>query len=105
MDVLQIRLSLALFLFCQRKRESSSVLWQMRRQLLLELVAILPRSRSTHVPNDGDMEEEGGSGYSGLREEHVVKASALLRLYCALMGIAGLRLVQEDGLLIFDTCV
>lgn len=75
---------------CQRKRESSSVLWQMRRQLLLELVAILPRSRSTHVPNNGDM-EEGGSGYSGLREEHVVKASALLRLYCALMGIAGLR--------------
>lgn len=76
---------------CQRKRECSSVLWQMRRQLLLELVAILPRSRSTHVPNDGDMKEEGSSGYSGLREEHVVKASALLRLYCALMGIAGLR--------------
>lgn len=63
----------------------------MRRQLLLELVAILPRSRSTHVPNDGDMEEAGASGYSGLREEHVVKASALLRLYCALMGIAGLK--------------
>lgn len=82
------------FILSQRKRESSSVLWQMRRQLLLELVAILPRSRSTHVPNDGDM--EGGSGYSGLREEHVVKASALLRLYCALMGIAGLRYVQEN---------
>lgn len=78
----------------QRKRESSSVLWQMRRQLLLELVAILPRSRSTHVPNDGDM-EEGGS--SGLREEHVVKASALLRLYCALMGIAGLRPTDEES--------
>lgn len=92
MEVQQLTcLSLALSLYCQRKRESSSVLWQMRRQLLLELVAILPRSRSTHVPNDGDMEEEGGSGYSGLREEHVVKASALLRLYCALMGIAGLR--------------
>uniref|UniRef100_A0A668TU06 Integrator complex subunit 2 n=1 Tax=Oreochromis aureus TaxID=47969 RepID=A0A668TU06_OREAU len=81
----------------QRKRESSSVLWQMRRQLLLELVAILPRSRSTHVPNDGDVEEEGGSGYSGLREEHVVKASALLRLYCALMGIAGLRPTDEEA--------
>lgn len=67
------------------------MLWQMRRQLLLELVAILPRSHSTHVPNDGDMEGDGGSAYSGLREEHVVKASALLRLYCALMGIAGLR--------------
>uniref|UniRef100_H3D254 Integrator complex subunit 2 n=1 Tax=Tetraodon nigroviridis TaxID=99883 RepID=H3D254_TETNG len=79
----------------QRKRESSSVLWQMRRQLLLELVAILPRSRSTHVPNDGDM--EGSSGYSGLREEHVVKASALLRLYCALMGIAGLRPTDEEA--------
>uniref|UniRef100_A0A672GUQ4 Integrator complex subunit 2 n=1 Tax=Salarias fasciatus TaxID=181472 RepID=A0A672GUQ4_SALFA len=81
----------------QRKRESSSVLWQMRRQLLLELVAILPRSRSTHVPNDGDPEEGGGSGYSGLREEHVVKASALLRLYCALMGIAGLRPTDEEA--------
>uniref|UniRef100_A0A3Q2VWU2 Integrator complex subunit 2 n=1 Tax=Haplochromis burtoni TaxID=8153 RepID=A0A3Q2VWU2_HAPBU len=81
----------------QRKRESSSVLWQMRRQLLLELVAILPRSRSTHVPNNGGMEEEGGSGYSGLREEHVVKASALLRLYCALMGIAGLRPTDEEA--------
>ena len=75
----------------QRKRESSSVLWQMRRQLLLELVAILPRSRSTHVPNDSESDAESSSGYSGLREEHVVKASALLRLYCALMGIAGLR--------------
>ncbi|XP_037543533.1 integrator complex subunit 2 [Nematolebias whitei] len=81
----------------QRKRESSSVLWQMRRQLLLELVAILPRSRSIHVPNVNDMEDGGGSGYSGLREEHVVKASALLRLYCALMGIAGLRPTDEEA--------
>uniref|UniRef100_A0A7N8YD75 Integrator complex subunit 2 n=1 Tax=Mastacembelus armatus TaxID=205130 RepID=A0A7N8YD75_9TELE len=81
----------------QRKRESSSVLWQMRRQLLLELVSILPRSRSTRVSNDGDMEEGGSSGYSGLREEHVVKASALLRLYCALMGIAGLRPTDEEA--------
>ncbi|XP_008331055.1 integrator complex subunit 2 [Cynoglossus semilaevis] len=78
----------------QRKRESSSVLWQMRRQLLLELVAILPRSRGTHMSTDG---EEGGAGYSGLREEHVVKASALLRLYCALMGIAGLRPTDEES--------
>ncbi|MEQ2166549.1 Integrator complex subunit 2, partial [Goodea atripinnis] len=61
------------------------------------LVAILPRSRSTHVPNDANMEDEGGSGYSGLREEHVVKASALLRLYCALMGIAGLRPTDEEA--------
>lgn len=68
------------------------MLWQMRRQLLLELVAILPRSRSMRLPDDGDSEGGGSSsGYSGLREEHVVKASALLRLYCALMGIAGLR--------------
>ncbi len=68
----------------------------MRRQLLLELVAILPRSRSTHVPNDSDMDSDSSSGYSGLREEHVVKASALLRLYCALMGIAGLRYATAD---------
>ncbi|KAG9351846.1 hypothetical protein JZ751_023097 [Albula glossodonta] len=81
----------------QRKRESSSVLWQMRRQLLLELVAILPRSRSTHVPNDSESDADSSSGYSGLREEHVVKASALLRLYCALMGIAGLRPTDEEA--------
>ncbi|KAJ8402277.1 hypothetical protein AAFF_G00371420 [Aldrovandia affinis] len=81
----------------QRKRESSSVLWQMRRQLLLELVAILPRSRSTHVPNDSEGDAESSDGYSGLREEHVVKASALLRLYCALMGIAGLRPTDEEA--------
>lgn len=57
------------------------------------------------MPNDSEADADaGGSGgggggsssrgagdYSGLREEHVVKASALLRLYCALMGIAGLR--------------
>nr|XP_015815631.2 integrator complex subunit 2 isoform X2 [Nothobranchius furzeri] len=81
----------------QSKRESSSVLWQMRRQLLLELVAILPRSRSTRVPNNGKIDDEGSSGYSGLREEHVVKASALLRLYCALMGIASLRPTDEEA--------
>lgn len=72
------------------------MLWQMRRQLLLELVAILPHSSSTHLPIDGDMKAEPFSGYSGLREEHVVKASALLRLYCALVGIASLRLVTKD---------
>ncbi|KAL4608764.1 integrator complex subunit 2 [Arapaima gigas] len=81
----------------QRKRESSSILWQMRRQLLLELVGILPRSRSTHVLSDGEGDLAGGSVCSGLREEHVVKASALLRLYCALMGIAGLRPTDEEA--------
>uniref|UniRef100_A0A8D0CEV5 Integrator complex subunit 2 n=1 Tax=Scleropages formosus TaxID=113540 RepID=A0A8D0CEV5_SCLFO len=81
----------------QRKRESSSVLWQMRRQLLLELVGILPRSRSTHVPNDSEGDVSAGTICSGLREEHVVKASALLRLYCALMGIAGLRPTDEEA--------
>lgn len=77
----------------QRKRESSgSVLWQMRRQLLLELMGILPTVRSTRIVEEADVEMEPTvSVYSGLKEEHVVKASALLRLYCALMGIAGLK--------------
>lgn len=77
----------------QRKRESiSSVLWQMRRQLLLELMGILPTVRSTHIMEEADTDMEPNvSVYSGLKEEHVVKASALLRLYCALMGIAGLK--------------
>lgn len=79
--------------FLQRKREtSSSVLWQMRRQLLLELTGILPTVRSTRIVDEADAETEPHvSVYSGLKEEHVVKASALLRLYCALMGIAGLK--------------
>uniref|UniRef100_A0A671RRA0 Integrator complex subunit 2-like n=1 Tax=Sinocyclocheilus anshuiensis TaxID=1608454 RepID=A0A671RRA0_9TELE len=93
----KVRTWFSMFIRNGQKRESSSVLWQMRRQLLLELVAILPRSRSTHVPNDSDMDSESSSGYSGLREEHVVKASALLRLYCALMGIAGLRPTDEEA--------
>ncbi|XP_069082543.1 integrator complex subunit 2 [Pleurodeles waltl] len=83
----------------QRKREnSSSVLWQMRRQLLLELIGILPTVRSTHIVEEaeGDL-EPNVSVYSGLKEEHVVKASALLRLYCALMGIAGLKPTDEEA--------
>lgn len=62
----------------------------MRRQLLLELMGILPRVRSTHIVEEAEA-EPSVSVYSGLKEEHVVKASALLRLYCALMGIAGLK--------------
>uniref|UniRef100_A0A6Q2XLY1 Integrator complex subunit 2 n=1 Tax=Esox lucius TaxID=8010 RepID=A0A6Q2XLY1_ESOLU len=93
----KVRTWFSMFIRNGQQRESSSVLWQMRRQLLLELVAILPRSRSTHEPNDSVQDAESSSGYSGLREEHVVKASALLRLYCALMGIAGLRPTDEEA--------
>ncbi|XP_031822386.1 integrator complex subunit 2 isoform X2 [Sarcophilus harrisii] len=83
----------------QKKREtSSSVLWQMRRQLLLELMGILPTVRSTRIVEEADVEMEPNvSVYSGLKEEHVVKASALLRLYCALMGIAGLKPTDEEA--------
>ncbi|XP_053222629.1 integrator complex subunit 2 [Podarcis raffonei] len=83
----------------QRKRETvSSVLWQMRRQLLLELMGILPTVRSMHVPEEAEADMEPNvSVYSGLKEEHVVKASALLRLYCALMGIAGLKPTDEEA--------
>ncbi|ETE61354.1 Integrator complex subunit 2, partial [Ophiophagus hannah] len=83
----------------KRKRESiSSVLWQMRRQLLLELMEILPTVRSLHIPEEAEPDMEPNiSVYSGLKEEHVVKASALLRLYCALMGIAGLKPTDEEA--------
>uniref|UniRef100_A0A4W3JCT6 Integrator complex subunit 2 n=1 Tax=Callorhinchus milii TaxID=7868 RepID=A0A4W3JCT6_CALMI len=84
----------------QRKREmSSSVLWQMRRQLLLELMAILPTVSSGRLGEDtADTDMEPNiSVYSALKEENVVKASALLRLYCALMGIAGLKPTDEEA--------
>ncbi|KAM8975093.1 integrator complex subunit 2 [Pelodytes ibericus] len=82
----------------RRRENSSSVLWQMRRQLLLELMGILPSARSLNTAEemDGDL-ECSASLYLGLREEHVVKASALLRLYCALMGIAGLKPTDEEA--------
>ncbi|KAL7986931.1 hypothetical protein Chor_005850 [Crotalus horridus] len=71
---------------------------QMRRQLLLELMEILPTVRSLHIPEGAEQEMEPNiSVYSGLKEEHVVKASALLRLYCALMGIAGLKPTDEEA--------
>ncbi|XP_075445761.1 integrator complex subunit 2 isoform X4 [Ascaphus truei] len=82
----------------RRRENSSSVLWQMRRQLLLELMGILPVVRSTRVAEEADTDIEAVmSVYSGLKEEHVVKASALLRLYCALMGIAGLKPTDEEA--------
>ncbi|XP_061461126.1 integrator complex subunit 2 isoform X2 [Rhineura floridana] len=83
----------------QRKKETvGSVLWQMRRQLLLELMGILPTVRSTHVTEEAEADLEANvSVYSGLKEEHVVKACALLRLYCALMGIAGLKPTDEEA--------
>ncbi|XP_053131203.1 integrator complex subunit 2 isoform X1 [Hemicordylus capensis] len=83
----------------QRKRETvDSVLWQMRRQLLLELMGILPTVRSTHITEEADADTEPNvSVYSGLKEEHVVKASALLRLYCSLMGITGLKPTDEEA--------
>lgn len=84
----------------QRKRErSSSVLWQMRRQLLLELMAILPTVSSGRIGEDtADTDMEPNiSVYSALKEENVVKASAMLRLYCALMGIAGLKTTDEEA--------
>ncbi|KAM4701425.1 integrator complex subunit 2 isoform 1-T2 [Discoglossus pictus] len=82
----------------RRRENSSSVLWQMRRQLLLELMGILPAARSMRVSEE--MDNNGDpimAGYTGLKEEHVVKASALLRLYCALMGIAGLKPTDEEA--------
>ncbi|XP_068124850.1 integrator complex subunit 2 [Hyperolius riggenbachi] len=78
----------------RRKENSSSVLWQMRKQLLAELMSILPAAKKSQTPQEGD---SATSLYCGLKEEHVVKASALLRLYCALMGIAGLKPTDEEA--------
>ncbi|XP_073521596.1 integrator complex subunit 2 [Phyllobates terribilis] len=80
----------------RRRENSSSVLWQMRRQLLSELMSILPTEKKPQISKCGDI-ELGGPVYCGLKEEHVVKASALLRLYCALMGIAGLKPTDEEA--------
>ncbi|XP_075049830.1 integrator complex subunit 2-like [Mixophyes fleayi] len=80
----------------RRRENSSSVLWQMRKQLLSELMGILPAEKNTQVPEEGDTEYRIPV-YCGLKEEHVVKASALLRLYCALMGIAGLKPTDEEA--------
>ncbi|CAI9547665.1 unnamed protein product [Staurois parvus] len=80
----------------RRRENSSSVLWQMRKQLLSELMSILPAAKKAQMPQEGDP-ERAASLYCGLKEEHVVKASSLLRLYCALMGIAGLKPTDEEA--------
>ncbi|KAG8451677.1 hypothetical protein GDO86_003751 [Hymenochirus boettgeri] len=70
----------------------------MRRQLLLELMGILPKARSGLAAEETEAGLDSGvSAYLGLKEEHVVKASALLRLYCSLMGIAGLKPTDEEA--------
>lgn len=67
-------------------------------------MGILPTVRSTHIVEEADADPHV-SVYSGLKEEHVVKASALLRLYCALMGIAGLKYLMAFMFLVFVVAV
>ncbi|XP_044738623.1 integrator complex subunit 2 isoform X2 [Chrysoperla carnea] len=62
----------------KRKGECHVALQQLRDELLKRLQNIINMSNGVHLP-----------------ESHVVQASALLRLYCALRGIAGIKF-QED---------
>ena len=59
--------------FLLQKENASSALNRLRRHLLEQLNRL--------IPADGER----------LPEEDVVQASAFIRLYCALKGIAGLR--------------
>lgn len=67
----------ALFIRTGQKRKgevSSTALQQLRDELLNHLQAIVQASPNGQIP-----------------DELVVQASALLRLYCAMRGIAGLK--------------
>ncbi|XP_072034600.1 integrator complex subunit 2-like [Amphiura filiformis] len=59
---------------------SSSPLHALRKHLLLQLKVIAPP----------------GDGHNDLSERQVVQASALIRLYCALKGIAGMKFTEEE---------
>jgi integrator complex subunit 2 len=61
----------------QKRKED--VLQQLRDKLLNELVRLL-----SHVENQR------------ISDEHVVESAAILRLYCALRGIAGLKLNDDE---------
>ncbi|XP_071945249.1 integrator complex subunit 2-like [Antedon mediterranea] len=74
----------------KKSNTSSSMLYSLKQYLLEELAVIIP-----------------SQGFHGkLSDEHVVKASALIRLYCALKGIAGMKFSTEENtqLLYLVTC-
>ncbi|XP_033123286.1 integrator complex subunit 2-like isoform X2 [Anneissia japonica] len=74
----------------KKSNASSSMLYSLKKHLLQELANIIP-----------------SQGFHGnLADEHVVKASALIRLYCALKGIAGMKFSTEENvqLLYLVTC-
>ncbi|XP_014676213.1 PREDICTED: integrator complex subunit 2-like [Priapulus caudatus] len=62
----------------KKRRDGSCALTSLREELTLELLNVTP-------PADGV-----------LPHRHVVQASCLLRLYCALRGIAALKLSEEE---------
>uniref|UniRef100_UPI00358EB64C integrator complex subunit 2 isoform X1 n=1 Tax=Myxine glutinosa TaxID=7769 RepID=UPI00358EB64C len=86
-----------------------TVLRRMRDRLLGELASILTSEHHSHADAEILMSMEGiteetkkegtniGTKGSVLRDGNVVRASALLRLYCALMGIAGLRPTEDEA--------
>ncbi|XP_022906481.1 integrator complex subunit 2 [Onthophagus taurus] len=86
-----IRNWLAMFIRTGQKRKgelSSTALQQLRDELLKRLQSIINSSHNGQLPNS-----------------LVVQASALLRLYCALRGIAGIKFQDEEVNLIVQLLI
>ncbi|XP_043267070.1 integrator complex subunit 2 [Venturia canescens] len=77
----QVRTWIAMFIRNGQKRkwESHTALQSLREELLRRLEAIIAESSELQ-----------------LAESHVVQASALLRLYCALRGIGGIKFQDDE---------
>lgn len=73
-----IRTYLALYVRTSQKRKGDA-LYMMRDELLRQLQNIVAHSQNSHLP-----------------EEHVVQSAAMLRLYCALRGISGIKFTDEE---------
>ncbi|KAL1402916.1 hypothetical protein pipiens_019599 [Culex pipiens pipiens] len=73
-----IRTYLALYVRTSQKRKGDA-LHVMRDELLRQLQNIVAHSQNSHLP-----------------EEHVVQSAAMLRLYCALRGISGIKFTDEE---------
>lgn len=73
-----IRTYLALYVRTSQKRKGDA-LHMMRDELLRQLQNIVVHSQNSHLP-----------------EEYVVQSAAMLRLYCALRGISGIKFTDEE---------
>ena len=85
---------LCLLVSSQKKPETGmSMLHDLRQHLLVEMKKVLPSGRSV---DDVIIVQESSDHDVIISESQVVEGSAIIRLYCALKGIASMRYTVKN---------